>query len=130
VAQDVVVRDDVPTGLVPLGASGTDWSCTVTGQLVLCSYANDLAVQVATSLDVVVNVVADSGTVVNTASVSTSTALITPEGTVASTSAPVEPAAKELAFTGANLGLLAGIGVGLLVSGAGLSAVVRRRLTR
>jgi uncharacterized repeat protein (TIGR01451 family) len=131
VAQAVVIRDDVPTSLTPISASGTDWTCTITGQLVICSYASDLAAGSSTSLDVIATVEATSGTVVNTASVSTSTGLITPEGTIATSSAPVEPPVEqELAFTGANLGLLTGIGVGLVTLGAGFSALVRRRATR
>jgi len=34
----VVITDTVPSGLTPTGASGTDWSCSINGQIVTCTY--------------------------------------------------------------------------------------------
>jgi uncharacterized repeat protein (TIGR01451 family) len=34
----VVITDTVPNGLTPTGASGTDWSCPINGQIVTCTY--------------------------------------------------------------------------------------------
>src|SRR5260370_31477291 len=39
----VTVRDPVPSGLTPTKASGTGWSCTISGQTVTCTRSNALA---------------------------------------------------------------------------------------
>jgi uncharacterized repeat protein (TIGR01451 family) len=39
----VTLIDSVPTGLLPTGAAGTGWSCTVSGQTVTCTRGDSLA---------------------------------------------------------------------------------------
>lgn len=67
------VTDTVPSGLTPVSASGTGWSCQVTGQEVTCT--NDTTVAPGTSLPditLAVDVAASARpSVTNTASVST-----------------------------------------------------------
>ncbi|HYX12763.1 MAG TPA: hypothetical protein VE944_00030 [Nostoc sp.] len=41
--QPVTVVDDLPTGLTPTTASGTGWTCTVSGQKVTCTRSDTLA---------------------------------------------------------------------------------------
>jgi hypothetical protein len=45
-----VVSDTIPSSLTPTGATGTNWSCTVTGQLVSCSYTGTLPLTAGTTL--------------------------------------------------------------------------------
>ncbi len=70
---------------------------------------------------------ASSGTIINTASVTTNTGLVTPGGTTASASSPVDPPIDNLAFTGFNVLLVGGLGLGLTILGAGITAFRRRR---
>ena len=39
----VIMNDTLPIGLTPIGASGTGWSCSVSGQTVSCTTSNPLA---------------------------------------------------------------------------------------
>ncbi len=39
----VTMNDTIPTGLTPISASGTGWTCNITGQLVSCSRSDSLA---------------------------------------------------------------------------------------
>ncbi|MEM8745713.1 MAG: SdrD B-like domain-containing protein, partial [Actinomycetota bacterium] len=53
----ITVTDDLPDGLTPLRHLGDDWSCTIAGQLVTCTYLpGPLAVGASSSLDVIVDV--------------------------------------------------------------------------
>jgi len=126
-ATGVTIRDDVPAGLQPISATGTHWTCTITGQLVLCAYASPLADGASSSVTLDAMVTASSGTIINTASVTTNTGLVTPGGTTASASSPVDPPIDNLAFTGFNVLLVGGLGLGLTILGAGITAFRRRR---
>ena len=72
VAAPITVTDSVPTGLVPTAASGTGWSCGITGQDVTCT--TEAVVPVGGSLPVITLTVdvttAAEGGVTNTAVVS------------------------------------------------------------
>jgi outer membrane protein OmpA-like peptidoglycan-associated protein len=49
-SQTVVVSDDLPPTWNNIAASGDDWSCTITGQLVSCSYTGSTPIAPSTSL--------------------------------------------------------------------------------
>jgi uncharacterized repeat protein (TIGR01451 family) len=68
----VTVSDAVPGGLTPTAASGSGWSCNVSGQNVSCSRSNALdAAASYPAITVSVNVAADApGSITNSASVS------------------------------------------------------------
>lgn len=44
----IVITDNLPTGLSYLSATGTNWSCTPSGQTVNCTYTGSLAVGAST----------------------------------------------------------------------------------
>lgn len=46
----VVVSDTFPANLTPTAASGTNWTCTVTGHLVSCTYTGALPIPAGTTL--------------------------------------------------------------------------------
>ncbi len=75
-ADNVVLTDTLPTGWTVLGASGTNWTCSIAGQTVSCSRAS-MAVGAADDVDVTVRVPASvsagGATFTNTASVSATT---------------------------------------------------------
>ena len=49
-SQTVVVSDTFPSKLMPTAASGTNWTCTVTGQLVSCSYTGTVPIAAGATL--------------------------------------------------------------------------------
>ena len=65
----VTVTDVVPTGLTPTGASGTNWTCSVSGQIVSCSRSDSLAIGASyPAITVTANVLQSApATLVNTA---------------------------------------------------------------
>jgi len=66
----ITLTDTLPDSLGFIAASGSGWSCTVSGQRVTCSNPNPLQPGAATILNLSVNVTADAfPTVVNTAAV-------------------------------------------------------------
>jgi uncharacterized repeat protein (TIGR01451 family) len=66
----ITLTDTLPDSLGFLGASGTGWTCTVSGQTVTCTNPNPLAAGGATMLNLSVNVSAAAfPTVTNTATV-------------------------------------------------------------
>ncbi len=74
VSRGVSVTDTLPAGLTPTAASGTGWTCTVTGQTVDCDLGPDLAVGPAAPITVTADVGADAvPSVVNSATVSATT---------------------------------------------------------
>ena len=67
----VTISDAVPAGLTPTAASGSGWTCTVSGQDVGCSRSDVLAAgQSYPAITLTVNVAANATNVTNTASVS------------------------------------------------------------
>ncbi|HEY7290045.1 MAG TPA: DUF11 domain-containing protein [Vicinamibacterales bacterium] len=67
----VVVSDDVPVGLVPTSASGTGWSCTITGQVAACTRSDALASGAYwPDITLIVNVAMNAASVVNIATIS------------------------------------------------------------
>src|SRR5579871_3307295 len=68
----VTVTDTLPTGLTPTGASGTSWTCSVSGQVVSCSRSDSLAAGASYStITITANVLQSApSTIVNTARVS------------------------------------------------------------
>ncbi|WP_242046120.1 MULTISPECIES: beta strand repeat-containing protein [Calothrix] len=69
----VTVSDTLPTGLTPVAASGTGWTCGISGQTVTCTRTSVLAANGGSYPDITltVNVAANPPTyIVNTASVS------------------------------------------------------------
>lgn len=71
-AGPIVVIDTLPAGLTFVSATGTDWSCSASGQVVTCTRVNNLAVSNSTptiTLTVLVSATA-SPSVTNTATVS------------------------------------------------------------
>ena len=135
-AADVVATDELPAGLAPVSASGPGWSCTTAGQRVRCVRAAPMAVGATDVLTLTVRVAASAGTtVVNTASVTTST-FDTHLGNNAS-------AASGAVLAGAGSGGSGGGGVlphtgadpvtplaGLLLLVAGVAAVLASRARR
>lgn len=68
----VTVSDTLPTGLTPTTASGTGWSCTISGQTVTCTRSDALAINSSyPPISVNVNVATNApANVTNTATVS------------------------------------------------------------
>jgi uncharacterized repeat protein (TIGR01451 family)/fimbrial isopeptide formation D2 family protein len=143
-ATGVTLTDTVPAGLQPTSATGTGWTCTVSGQIVKCTYAPALAAGSSTSVIVNALVTATTGAVANAVTVATLTTLITQTGTSASTSPtgvtaaavtpsptvkPVTPpaAAIGLAFTGFDVLLLVMVGLCLIAFGLLLVWRIRRQ---
>ena len=137
-AEDVVVTDTVPTGLTPVTATGTDWTCTITGQTITCTIADPVASGVSPApLTVTATVTATAGTTVrNVASVTSSTTDRIPDNnsddadiTVSTTPAPAPaPTPGSLPVTGGDpWNLVRTAGVLLLVGGVLLLAGWRRR---
>jgi uncharacterized repeat protein (TIGR01451 family)/fimbrial isopeptide formation D2 family protein len=143
-AAGVAVTDHLPTGLVPVSASGTGWACVISGQEVDCGYQSALASGASSSIAIAATVTATSGTLANAATFSAQTQLVG-QSTTSATTPPVavtplvEAAAGSadpgdgsgptgsLAVTGLDLLLLAGIGLALVLSGTVLVLVDRRR---
>lgn len=69
----VTVTDTLPTGIIPTGASGTGWNCTISGQTVTCTRSDVLAAG-STYPNININVSIDADitatSVTNTATVS------------------------------------------------------------
>jgi uncharacterized repeat protein (TIGR01451 family) len=66
----ITVSDAVPAGLTPTSASGTGWSCTITGQNVSCTRNDALAAgQSLPVITLTVDVAANASNVTNTATV-------------------------------------------------------------
>ncbi len=73
-ARGVTVVDTLPPGLQFVSSTGAGWSCTVTGQVVSCLYAPDLAVGASTTLSLSVNVLSAAyPSMTNSATVSSNT---------------------------------------------------------
>src|SRR5205085_1374679 len=68
----VTVTDTVPAGLTLIGASGTGWNCSTSGQAITCTRTDALAAgQSYPVIEIAVNVDSDAATsVTNTATVS------------------------------------------------------------
>ncbi len=66
------VTDTIPTGLTPTAASGTGWTCSISGQTVTCTTTNGLAANTAfPNITITASVLQTApATVVNTATVS------------------------------------------------------------
>ncbi|WP_298431977.1 hypothetical protein [Ottowia sp.] len=115
----ITVTDTLPTGLVPTAATGTGWTCTITGQAVSCNYVASIAAGAsAPPITVGVSVGASAAAVViNTATASGGGDTACPAaarctGTVASPVAGgVQTAVPTLGLPGL---LLTGLGVGIL----------------
>lgn len=75
-SQAVVVSDTFPSKLTPSAASGTNWTCTVSGQLVSCSYTGTLPIAAGTTLPAISVTVTPtaSGSFSNTANLSSTDA--------------------------------------------------------
>ncbi|AUS99884.1 hypothetical protein CLI64_05485 [Nostoc sp. CENA543] len=72
-ATQVTVTDTLPTGIIPTAASGTGWSCTISGQIVACTRSDVLAAgssypNISINVSIDVNIAATS--VTNMATVS------------------------------------------------------------
>ena len=67
----VYVTDTLPTGLTPTTASGTGWTCTITGQAVSCTRTDALSASASyAAITVAATVASDAGaSLTNTASV-------------------------------------------------------------
>jgi uncharacterized repeat protein (TIGR01451 family) len=137
-AQGVAVSDHMPSGLVPQTASGAGWSCQITGQDVACDSSGSMAADSNASFVVVAHVAATSGTVANAATVSTLTPLVGSSNTSAATPpmavASGDPRASGsvtptpgLAWTGADIELLLGVGLLGVLAGTILLVSDRRR---
>jgi uncharacterized repeat protein (TIGR01451 family) len=71
----IEVVDSLPTGLNIVSATGTNWSCTVFGQTIACTYTGGSLASGAVAPDITVSVIPTAGIqaspIVNTASVTT-----------------------------------------------------------
>ena len=67
----VTVTDMLPAGLIPAGASGNGWTCTISGQTATCSTTNSIAMgAIAPAITLAVNISGNApANVINTASV-------------------------------------------------------------
>ena len=81
------VTDTVPTGLTPTAASGTGWTCNISGQIVTCTRTDALAPAVSfPSITLTVDVASNAPTsITNTAAVANSTDPITTNNTASDT---------------------------------------------
>lgn len=115
-----VVTDELPGELSYVGFSGDGWTCTVSGQLVTCSYDRVLAAGASAgfTLDTAIRSGA-TGTITNSASVA--------GGNTSTAAGTIPDANGGLAYTG-GVALGAGLlGLGLLGVGLLLVRVRRRR---
>jgi uncharacterized repeat protein (TIGR01451 family) len=70
----VTVTDTLPTGMTPVSATGTNWSCSIADQLMTCTWAGPTPVQPGTTLPVIsltVNPTQATSLAVNAATVNT-----------------------------------------------------------
>ncbi|HEY1762777.1 MAG TPA: OmpA family protein [Acidimicrobiales bacterium] len=96
--QTVIVSDTLPSSLTPGLATGTDWTCTTTGQLVSCSYNGTTPIAPNTTLpSISITATASStpGHFTNSADVSSSDAA----PATATDSGTIAQAAQSIAFT-------------------------------
>ncbi|MDP8956615.1 MAG: sortase [Actinomycetota bacterium] len=144
----IVVRDELPSGLTFVSASGTGWECSATGAVVLCNRAADLGVGDATTINLVVRLDARlASEIANAASVSSETldpnvqnnqdddvaALAAgpapPRDDPADDSSPTAGRPRRLAYTGFGFDRLGSFAVTLFAIGAlllVLAAALRR----
>lgn len=97
-SQTVVVSDTFPSSLTPGLATGTDWICSTTGQLVSCSYSGTTPIAPNTQLPAIsITATASStpGSFTNTADASSSDAA----PATASSSGTITQAAQSITFT-------------------------------
>jgi len=135
-ADGVIVHDQLPAALTYVSGSGGGWTCSADGQLVTCALAGSLADGATSSVPVVVHVGPSAAPVANGATLGATTTIgsgsVTTAATVASVvvlppppgpdgAAPV----PELAWTGADIVDVAGVGAALGM--AGLLLLRRRR---
>ena len=70
----IVLTDVLPAGVALISASGADWSCTVTGQTVRCTYGQPLQPGASSVVTIAVQPTAAAGaTITNTANIDTPT---------------------------------------------------------
>jgi uncharacterized repeat protein (TIGR01451 family) len=68
---EITVTDALPSGLTPVDATGTQWTCSITGQAVTCVRTEPLTQEQRVSeIHVTVNVASDAVSTTNTATVS------------------------------------------------------------
>jgi uncharacterized repeat protein (TIGR01451 family) len=70
----VTVTDTLPTGLTSVSATGTNWSCSIAGQLMTCAWTGPTPVQPGTTLPAIsltVTPTQAAASVINTATVNT-----------------------------------------------------------
>lgn len=145
-ATGIAVSDPLPAGVVPATATGTGWTCTITGQAVACQTASSLASGASLPpITVTANVtIQTSSTVTNTATVSGAEVDRDLTNNTSSVTNPIAPpvvagrsverttprAAAGLAVTGSLAVPILSLGGMLLALGAVLVAASRRRRAR
>jgi outer membrane protein OmpA-like peptidoglycan-associated protein len=95
--QPVIVSDTLPSSLTPTAGSGTDWTCTVTGQLVSCTYSGGTISPGTTLPPISITTTASSttGPFANSANVSSSDAA----PATATDSGSITPVPQSIVFT-------------------------------
>jgi len=89
-AQSPTVTDTFPSGLQPKTAAGTGWNCTIGGQKVTCTHAENLAVGSSKAITVTARVESSAQpSVTNTAEVSSPTADPDPKNNTSADKVPV-----------------------------------------
>jgi large repetitive protein len=122
----LVISDDLPPTLRYLSSSGAGWSCVVSGQLITCTNDAGLAVGETSTLQIVTTVIAPAGTTV------TNSATLTGGGSEvgvqagATVTVPTS-STGQIPTTGSDSGNTVNMATALLVFGAGLLVVSRRR---
>ena len=97
-ASNVTVTDNVPAGFVVQSASGTGWSCAVSGQQVSCSRAS-YAVGASNDIAIVTTAPSTANLYTNTASIASSTTDPVPGNDTASVNVNIQPDQSDLSLT-------------------------------
>ncbi len=127
VATGVTLRDDLPSTLVPVSASGAGWTCTITGQRIDCAHPAPLTAVTSAFVEVRAVVRAEFGsTIVNVAIVKS----LTPDphpGGGGRTDSAIGEVVPPLPATGSSPLTLIRLALECLFVGGVLAAARRRR---
>jgi uncharacterized repeat protein (TIGR01451 family) len=99
--QPITVTDTLPTGLTYFSATGTNWTCSNTGQIVLCNTTQTIAAGAsASTITVTVTPTIGTGTVTNNVRVdTTANAETTTADNTASDTTPLQDSSVDLQLT-------------------------------
>jgi uncharacterized repeat protein (TIGR01451 family) len=92
-ATGVTVTDTLPGGVTFISATGSGWSCSQAAGVVICTLTSSLPVGAATPITIIVAAPNESGTIINTATVSSSSTDSNPSNNTDSEDTTVNPVA-------------------------------------